>query len=57
MLARAAVRQSRVVARRAASSHAHGPQIHVLEGTPSKDWLAKNAAVTDHAARALSSPF
>ena len=50
MLARAAVRSSRVVARRAAHAH-HGPEIHVLEGKPSSEWLANNAAVTDHAAR------
>jgi hypothetical protein len=50
MLSRAALRSSRVVARRAAHTHA-APKIHVVEGKPSAEWLAKNSAVTDHAAR------
>ncbi|KZV92479.1 hypothetical protein EXIGLDRAFT_692624 [Exidia glandulosa HHB12029] len=51
MLARAALRSSRVLARRAASSHAahHGPEIIVLEGKPSQEWLSKNHHIQEHA--------
>ncbi|KAH7104563.1 mitochondrial cytochrome c oxidase subunit VIa [Auriculariales sp. MPI-PUGE-AT-0066] len=51
MLSRVALRTTRLAGRRAASSHAHaGPQIHVLEGKPTAEWLSKNSAVIEHAA-------